>query len=79
VAEASLTSARTELEAINQLLNESVIRAPVTGIIGMRYLESGELIQADAKLFTIMDIARVFAVFPIEESDAALLTEGMKV
>jgi len=79
VAEASLTSARTELEAVNQLLNESVIRAPVTGIIGMRYLESGERIQADAKLFTIMDIARVFAVFPIEESDTTLLTEGMKV
>jgi RND family efflux transporter MFP subunit len=45
----------------------------------MRYLEKGERIQADAKLFTIIDISRVFAVFPIEESDAALLTEGMKV
>ncbi len=79
VAEASLDSAETELEAVNQLLGETVIRAPVSGIIGMRYLEKGERIQANAKLFTIMDISRVFAVFPIEENDAALLTEGMKV
>jgi RND family efflux transporter MFP subunit len=79
VAEASLAAARTELEAVNQLLNETVLRAPVTGIVGLRYLEKGERVQADTKLFTIMDIARVFAVFPIEESDASLLTEGMKV
>ena len=50
VALASLDAAYTELEAVNQLLAETMIRSPVTGIIGMRYLELGERVQPEAKV-----------------------------
>ncbi|MBN2353098.1 MAG: efflux RND transporter periplasmic adaptor subunit [Spirochaetales bacterium] len=79
VAEAGLEAARTELEAVNQLLGETVIRSPVTGLVGMRYLELGERVQPDAKLFTVLDTSRVYAVFPVAESEGAFITEGMKV
>jgi len=77
VADASLAAAYTELEAVNQLLAETTIRSPVTGIIGMRYLELGERVQAEAKLFTVLDTSRVYAVFPVSEGESSLITESM--
>ncbi|HEQ71068.1 MAG TPA: efflux RND transporter periplasmic adaptor subunit [Spirochaetia bacterium] len=79
VAAASLNAALMELEAVDQLLAETTVRAPVTGIIGMRYLEPGERVQPEAKLYTVLDLSRVYAVFPIPEGDAAFVTEGMPV
>jgi RND family efflux transporter MFP subunit len=79
VAMASLDASLTELEAVNQLLADTVIRSPVTGLVGMRYLELGERVQPDAKLFTVLDTARVYAVFPVAEHEGVFITEGMKV
>jgi RND family efflux transporter MFP subunit len=79
VAQASLDAANTELEAVNQLLDETTIRSPVTGIVGMRYLELGERVQPETKMFTVLDTSRVYAVFPIAEGEAAFITEGMDV
>jgi HlyD family secretion protein len=79
VAQASLDASLTELEAVNQLLSETIIRSPVSGLVGMRYLEQGERVQPDAKLFTVLDTSRVYAVFPVAESEGGLITEGMNV
>jgi RND family efflux transporter MFP subunit len=79
VALSQLVSAKTELESIDQLLEETKIRSPVTGIIGAKYMETGERIQSGTKLFTVFDLSSVFAVFPVQESDAVQISEGMDV
>jgi RND family efflux transporter MFP subunit len=76
VARARVESARTDLRSAEQLVAELEIRAPSAGIIGARYVEPGEHVQVNARLFTLIDTKDVFAVFALPEGDAARVPPG---
>ena len=79
VARARADSAAVELGAAEQLLAELDIRAPLSGIVGARYVEAGEHAAADAKLFTLISTGEVYAVFPVPEAEAQRVALGAAV
>ena len=66
---AQLSSAEKNLTAIEKLIDELTIKAPVNGVVGVLYFENGEYIPENEKLLTLMDISEVNAVFSIQEQD----------
>jgi len=74
-----LDSAKMELRAVIAMMGELELRAPSSGIVGALYVEKGEHLQQNAKAMTLMNTDAVYAVFPVQESDAARIREGMPV
>jgi len=76
-ADARLEAAEKELTSAKIALAELTIRCPVSGIIGARYLEEGERVRAQDKILSLIDIASLYAIFPIREKDALRMEKGM--
>jgi RND family efflux transporter MFP subunit len=69
VAESSLRNAKNSLASVNSALNELTLVSPMSGVVGASYYERGEFVKQNEKVFTIIDIANVYAVFSIQEQD----------
>ncbi len=78
-AEAELRAAETELQSAEALMNETVILSPISGIVGARYMETGERVRADDKLFTVFDSSEAELIFGVPEEIGVLLTPGQPV
>ncbi len=78
-AEAKVKSAETELQSAEALIEETKLFSPMDGIVGARYMETGERIQADDKIFTIFDSSEVDLVFGVPEEIGVLLNPGQPV
>jgi len=76
-ANARLDAAEKELTSANIALAELTIRCPTSGIIGARYLEEGERVRPQDKILSLIDIASLYAIFPIREKDALRMEKGM--
>jgi RND family efflux transporter MFP subunit len=74
---AVLQGARKELESMRLAQSELRLVSPAPGVLGARYLEEGERVQRGDKLFTLMDSRSLYALFPVRESEAPRLKEGM--
>jgi RND family efflux transporter MFP subunit len=79
VAEARIKSVETELRSAEVLLEEMHLNTPIQGIVGARYQETGERVQADSKLFTIFDSSEIDLVFQVPEKIGVLLCIDQKV
>lgn len=77
-AVARLDAARKELESAAWSLSELRILSPMDGVIGARYAEPGQRVKRDDALYTVVDVASLFAVVAVHETDAAGLARGMK-
>jgi RND family efflux transporter MFP subunit len=67
-----------ELQAAQLAERELRIFSPARGTIGVRYLEAGERVKQEDKILTLIDTESLYAVFPVRESEALLLSRGMK-
>ena len=76
-ARASLEAASREMESSRLMESELIIKSPGPGIVGARYVEEGERIKRDDRIITIMDTGALYAVFPVPESEAPRLRNGM--
>lgn len=77
-ARSRLEAAEKELISVKIALSELNIYSPSDGIIGVRYFEEGERIKSQDKLFSLIDIKSLYAVFPLREKDAVRIEQGMK-
>ena len=78
VAEAELGAARAELRRVMMMLEETVVEAPIEGIVGMRFVEVGEKAGRDTLLFTLFNTATVYAQVEVAESDLIGLRAGQE-
>jgi multidrug efflux pump subunit AcrA (membrane-fusion protein) len=78
VTEAELSSALSQLAAIDLLLEETEVRAPISGIIGVRYLDEGEKATPRERLFTIFNIESVYVQIDVSEKDLAQIEAGQQ-
>lgn len=79
VARSQVLAARAELDSIDQLARDASVISPIAGIVGAKYLETGERAAAGTKILTIVDVSRVLGIFPIAEQEVHLLTENSPV
>lgn len=69
VAEAELGAARAELRRVTMMLEETVVVAPIEGIVGIRFVEVGEKADRDTLLFTLFNTDIMYAQVEVTESD----------
>ncbi|OQX29757.1 MAG: hypothetical protein B0D92_02050 [Spirochaeta sp. LUC14_002_19_P3] len=78
-AQSRLTSAKTQLESAQALIDELSLESPISGIIGTRNPEVGEKASPGDSVYTVFESGEVHAVFPVQEADAIALGRGMTV
>jgi RND family efflux transporter MFP subunit len=78
VAQAEYDATRAELRRIVMMLNDTVVQSPIGGIVGMRFVETGEKADRETLLFTIFNTDSVYAQIEVAESDLQLLQLGQE-
>ena len=66
--------AATDLAKLN--LGYATIRAPISGIVAMRYIKEGNLLKQNGSAFHISDLSELHAIIHIPESEKAGLAVG---
>lgn len=78
VAQAELGAARAELRRIAMLLDDAEVKAPIDGIVGMRFVEVGEKADRDTLLLTLFDTDTLYAQVEVAEADLRKLQIGQE-
>ena len=76
VAEAELTAALAELSRVEVLREESLVRTPIAGVVGRRYLDLGEKASPETLLYTVFDTDSVYAEVHISEEEITAVRSG---
>lgn len=86
IARASLDSQRATRDAANARvaqiranLGDRVVRAPFSGVLGMRQVSPGALVTPGTVVTTLDDISRVYVDFPVPEAALGQVAAGQRV
>ncbi len=78
-AEAEAAQARSSLELAELNLREAHVRAPVSGVIQTRNVQTGQYVQPGATLATLERREPLLLRFRVPEQDSALVKTGLPV
>jgi len=79
VAQANVDSARGALDFVQKSLNDTTIRAPISGLIASRSVQPGEKVSADNRLLDIMNLASMELEAATPTSDITRVALGQPV
>lgn len=79
VAEANVEAARGALNQVKKLLNDTVIRAPITGLIASRSVQPGEKVSPDNRLLEIVNLDLMEMEASVPTNDIARVVVGQQV
>ena len=79
VAEANVEAARGALDQVKKLLNDTVIRAPITGLIASRSVQPGEKVSPDNRLLEIVNLDLMEMEASVPTNDIARVVVGQQV
>lgn len=69
-------AARARVAEIRANLSDRVIRAPFSGVLGIRQVSPGALVTPGTVIATLDDVSRVYVDFPVPETDLAGVAPG---
>lgn len=72
-------SARAQVQEIRAHLSDRSIRAPFGGVLGIRQISPGSLVQPGTVIASLDDISRVYVDFPVPEAQLANLASGQNL
>lgn len=78
-AQANVESAQGALDIVQKLLNDSVVRAPISGLIAVRNVQPGEKISTDYKLLDIVNLKKMEVEALVPTSDITHIKIGQIV
>jgi multidrug efflux system membrane fusion protein len=78
-AKADVAAAQQQVKVAQLNLRDSFVRAPITGTIQTRTVETGQYLQAGAVLATLLQRDPLLLKFQVTEQDAPRLKPGMPV
>lgn len=76
---AQVQQAEAALKSVKSQLNDATVTAPISGIIGNRFYEAGDMANPAMPLVTIVQMNRVKIIFEATEEDLGILSVGQKV
>jgi multidrug efflux pump subunit AcrA (membrane-fusion protein) len=79
IKQAALVKAQYALEALQKQRDDTVLRAPRSGIIGYRQAEDGLFVQAGQKILTVVDNSNIYLDCQVSEQNAAQIHSGMNL
>lgn len=77
-AKAALDSAAVQLEAAQNAINNTTVRAPISGYIATRYANAGQMIAPGVEIFSIKSTSSVDVHLNVTESDIPYIKVGAK-
>ncbi|HUO86672.1 MAG TPA: efflux RND transporter periplasmic adaptor subunit [Thermoanaerobaculia bacterium] len=77
VAEAQVAQARAALSAGQVALEQTLIVAPFSGVVGRRYLDLGSYASQNDPVFQIADLSTIRVTVALPERQAALVEPGL--
>ena len=78
-AVANAEAAKGAFDVAQKLLNDTVIRSPITGTVAMRYVQAGEKVSADNKLLDIVDLQKLELEAAVPTNDITNVAIGQRV
>ncbi len=76
---AALAAAQASLDALRTRLGFASVRAPTSGVVTEKRVEAGDVVSAQARLFSIADISMLVVRVQVSELDIAGLSVGKGV
>ena len=76
---ATRDAARARVAEIRANLGDRSIRAPFAGVLGIRRVSPGALVQPGTEIVSLDDVSRVYVDFPVPEVQLANLGEGQRL
>lgn len=74
---ASRNAARARMQAATERLNDRIIRAPFSGVLGLRQVSQGQYVNAGFAMVNLDDLDHMWVDFPVPESLLSKLKTGM--
>lgn len=68
-----------QLALAKKALDDSIIRAPIDGVVSERLVQAGEKVAVDGKLFTVMDLSRMELAASIPSGEIGNVQIGQSV
>lgn len=78
VAEANVDAAQTALDLARKALGNTIIRAPIAGLVNNRKVRPGDRILIDTPLLEVIDLSRVELETAVSSSDIPRVTVGQE-
>jgi RND family efflux transporter MFP subunit len=79
LARAAVKAASAQLDLARIALNDSVIRAPISGVISKRHVQAGEKVAPDMPVYTIVNLAELTLEAQVPTSEIPRVKVGQEV
>ena len=79
IAISNVKTARGVFDVAQKALNDTIIRAPVSGFISSRTVQPGEKVSADNRLLEIVDLRQMEMEAPVPAADVVSIKAGQEV
>lgn len=79
IAKANVDSAKGASDVASEALSDTVIRAPISGLISSRTVQPGEKVSPDNRLLDIVDLREMELEAPVPAQDIAAVAVGQRV
>jgi RND family efflux transporter MFP subunit len=76
-AASDLSSSSAGLDNAHQQFSDTVVRAPVAGVVANKTAVIGQVVAAGQQLMTVENIGEVYAIVNIEQKDTGVVKIGM--
>jgi membrane fusion protein (multidrug efflux system) len=76
---AARDAAQARVAQIRAQLAERVIRAPFSGVLGLRQVSTGALVTPGVAIATLDDLSRVYVDFPLPEAQLSRVAAGQRI
>lgn len=79
LAQAAVDAARAQLDLARIALNDTVIRAPLSGVVSRRFIQAGEKLSPDSPVMAIVDLEHLTLDAQVPASDIPRVQVGQDV
>lgn len=79
VAEARLNALQAQVAVARKALDDTVVRAPISGIVAERFAQPGEKVAVDGKLLTVVNLGEFEVEAAVPASDIPSVRVGQEV
>ena len=76
---AAAASARAEVEAQRALIAQKTIRAPFTGVLGLRKVNLGQYVAPGTPMVSLQQLDPIYLDFSLPEQQVATMVDGIAV
>ncbi len=79
VAQANVDAAHAALEVVQKLLNDTIIRAPITGLVASRNVQPGEKVSSDYRLLDLVNLKKMEMEAAVPANEISHIKLGQQV